>query len=940
MQLFNLPKKIAHYTLTRFIARGGMGEVYLAIDDNLQRHVAVKFLNIQKQDQERRQRFMTEARAIASVNHPNIVTIHDVGEVVELIDAAQWSIPYIAMEYVEGESLDNLLKTSLSFQDTTKIAIQIAEGLIAAHKRRLVHRDIKPSNIMITYDGRVKLLDFGLTKFIRDNSAEASTQIQKTEEGAILGTIDYMSPEQALGRKVDDRSDIFSFGIVLYQLLSGQHPFYGENSVEVIAKIVTQTPFPWPDNCEAPASLKEIVDKCLKKDPEERFQTSQQLLEALQMADEQFGDQKMNSSLSKTLALKYESKTRTDEQTSNTLEHRLNTVEQRNATIIDEKNATTNNEKMLASAVSGKMLTNIFIGILVVSLLSAFYFWFKQKSATVSSKQLHGIQFTTKSGLDFYPAFSPDGKWLAYSSDHTGSFEIYVRQLTSGGREIPITADGGQNFQPAWSPDGERIAFHSKNRGGIWVVPAFGGLAKQITNFGSKPAWSPNRSAIAFQSDPLIDLAANSFAALPPSSIWIVVPETGELTQLTKPGRPEGGHGAPAWSPDGKRIAFSTYDRIKSTIWSVSSTGVDLVKVVDQEKHSYDPIYSPDGKSLYYCNISKNWSYGMWQVGLRNGTGEVVGEPTELTNLGLGPVKHLAVSPDGKRLAYSSLSITSNLFEISLDSSGQAEGKPKPLTKDTGRNTRPAFSPDGSKIAFTKWRSGVNEDIWMMNVDGSGEVQLTNHSDSDSTPSWFPDGSKIAFSSKRGGHVALWSVDLKSGREEKIFDIGDDIDYARLSPNGQEVIFNLRRGSTLNLWKGTLSNGQTEQLTFDAELMGFGCWSNDGKQIALEIKRGENMNLAVIPNSGGEPRRLTIGKGQDWPYSWSPDNDKVAFAGLRDGVWNIFWASTSKGDRKQLTTNDKLNIYVRYPAWSPDGKKIIHEQVETTGNIWLIENLK
>lgn len=937
MQSIRLPKKIDHYTLTKFIARGGMGEVFLAVDDNLQREVAVKLLYIHNKDDERRLRFMTEARSIASLNHPNVVIIYSVGEYLQHSNGEIDSIPYIAMEFIDGEPLQNFIESRrLSLHDKVSIAIQIAEGLAAAHQRKIVHRDIKPSNVMVTYDGRIKILDFGLSKLILDSTPDASTQIKQTGEGTILGTIDYLSPEQAMGKKIDTRSDIFSLGIVLFQMFTGRHPYPGTNSVEVIAKIVTQEPIPWPENNTTPETLRKIILQCLRKDPDERFPSVEDLIDALEefktsLPPEPRKSRKINREMMEVVVA---------DPLSNPSLAVCMTEELRRSTTTEQAQP----ESITIVRQDPPYWKMLAILSLVLLAVSSVYFW--RSSLTPlpppEKRPINNLQITSSSGLDFYPAFSPDGKWIAYSSDRNGSFEIYIKQLGTSGREIQVTSDGGQNFQPAWSPDGETLAYHSKAKGGVWIVPAFGGtVGRQLTEFGSTPAWSPDGKQLAFQSDGLIDLAANSFSALPPSTIWTISTQGSELKQITKQGTPGGGHGRPVWSPDGKWIVFSTYDRVTSDVWIVSLDGAQLNEIEHNIRYGYDPIFSPDGRFIYYCGIDNKSTYGIWKIPFSSESGKQTDKATEVASLGLGPIKQIAISADGKRLAYSAMTLTSNLWVQPLNKSGAPEGRPTPLTRDTGRNTRPVYSPDGKHLAFTRWKAGVNEDVWIMDPEGKNPLQITTDYEVDTNPDWFPDNSRIGFLSRRGGSQRYWLVNLKTGREEMIFDPQESIDFARLSPDGTRIAYNSRKaGETINLWVADIASKKTWQLTFDKELMGFPCWSPDSRIIAFEVKRGENIHLAVIPADGGDSKQLTRVAGQHWPYGWSSDNDRILFAGLRNGFWNIWWISVSTGKEMQLTKYENLNAYVRYPSWSPKGDRIIYEYVETTGNIWMIDNLE
>lgn len=569
-------------------------------------------------------------------------------------------------------------------------------------------------------------------------------------------------------------------------------------------------------------------------------------------------------------------------------------------------------------------------GIIAV-LAIGFFVWKSRQEQTEAVKFLKPTQITTWTGLDIYSSFSPDGNSVAYSSDQNGNFEIYVKPLAPDANELQLTSDGQQNFQPAFSPDGKFIAFYSKNRGGIWTIPATGGKTKQITTFGSHPAWSPDGKLIAFQSDPITDLGANATPAMPPSTIWTVSAQGGEPTQLTQLGNPAGGHGSPAWSPDGKRLVFCTSDFGFSTVWTISSKGGDVKQVA--KGYLNDPIYAPDGESIYYGS-----DYGLWKIRVSPETGEPVGEAVELANTSPARLRHFAVSADGKKIAYAPLVISSNIQSIPLSpDEHEATGEPVSLTQNRRfRNTIPSFSPDGKKIAYQSFSVGEKIDIWLMEADGKNAVQVTT--EGGWVPSWFPDGKQIAFASNRQERNKAWATNLKTGQDKPLLDFGeDDVQFLRLSPDGRQFSFNSKKGGTINIAIIPTTGGEAKQLTFDKELAGFACWSPDGKTLGFQIKRGDDTHIAVMPSEGGEITQLTFDKGQSWAHSFSPDGDKIVFAGFREGVWNLYWVSRSTKQQKQLTNYTKLNSYARYPSWSPLGNKIAFEYAETTGNIWIAD---
>jgi eukaryotic-like serine/threonine-protein kinase len=922
---------VGSYEIVSFLSRGGMGEVYLAEDKNLHRRVALKLLPpYLSQHSDRRHRFEQEARAASSLNHPNILTIHEIGNVA--------GGHFIATELVEGETLRQRISSGrLKMPEVLEIAVQIGGALRAAHAAGIVHRDIKPENVMVRPDGIVKVLDFGLAKLTEQtptSDSEAMTRV-KTNPGMVMGTAQYMSPEQASGLEVDARADIWSFGCVIYEMLLGRAPFHGATTSHVIVSILEKEPawHDWPFG-EMPAELEWIVRKSLRKDPEERYQTAKELLGDLKSLKQR---SEFSAELERTTPLEHASRALVETaETSASVSGRITEAQ----TPITSGRETLGKPfgregsfKVLALAI---LAVAIFVGIYKFAIRDQPADEEKTASLAETPGVLKTTQITSGSGLDLHPSLSPDGNSIVYSSDHGSGYEIYVRQLTPGGREIQLTSDGAQNFEPTWAPDGKLIAYHSKNRGGVWTVPALGGVTKQLTEFGSNPAWSPDGGSLVLQSHGIgDDLFALGSGALLTTTLWTISSQGGTPRQITVMGKPAGGHGSPSWSPDGKRIAFASYDPARTEIFTISSQGDQLKRVAN----GIDPIYAPDGNIYFVSFGTDNLNFGLSKVRVSPESGEPIGEPIEIASTGAARIKRLTISADGKRIAYTPLTGVSNLLSVHVPlGANEATEPPVALTRDTSyRNSSPAFSPDGKKVAYHVSRVGGRQDIWLLDLEGENATQLTTDPASDQRPSWFPDGEQIAFQSKRQGKEMVLAIDLRSGKEITLFEPGQDLTFPRISPDGKQLAFNSKKSGTTNIWVASIESGAVKQLTFDKEAMGFPCWSPDGQFLAFEVKRGDATHIGIMPSAGGPVVELTSDRGQSWPHSWSPDGDKISFAGFRNGVWNLWWVSRTSRAVKQVTSYSKLNAFVRYPTWSPQGDRIVYEYTETTGNIWLME---
>ena len=419
-----------------------------------------------------------------------------------------------------------------------------------------------------------------------------------------------------------------------------------------------------------------------------------------------------------------------------------------------------------------------------------------------------------------------------------------------------------------------------------------------------------------------------------PSAIWIVPSSGGVPRQITHPGNPSGGHSSPSWSPDGKQIVFESSDYLLSAIWLVEIQNGATKRIVSGNS----PIFSSDGQQIYFVDTQT----GLNRIQL-SASGDPIGEPTSIMGPGPGTwIRSPSLSADGKTIVYSGSRILSNLWTVPLSPfTADVIGQPSTFSSDTSqRNNLARFSPDGRRIALNRWRPGSSADIWVADADGRNLNQLTNNPATDYQPSWFPDGKKIAFLSDRENQnrkFALWTISLSTGKEERLFELNEGAQFVVLSPDGSQIAFNYVQNGIINIWIASLKDGQRKQLTFAKDLMGFPCWSPDGRLLAFENQVGEDAHLMVIPGNGGPITQLTFGPGKSWPHSWSADGDKIAFAGQRDGVWNVYWISLSTKTQKQLTNYTKLNSFVRYPAWSPQGNQIVYEYAETTGNIWLLE---
>jgi Tol biopolymer transport system component/DNA-binding winged helix-turn-helix (wHTH) protein len=533
-------------------------------------------------------------------------------------------------------------------------------------------------------------------------------------------------------------------------------------------------------------------------------------------------------------------------------------------------------------------------------------------------------RMSARTGVDTTPALSPDGRQVAFASDRTGALEIYVLALTPGAREVAVTGDGGQNIQPAWSPDGAWIAFHSRKRRGVWVVPSTGGAARQVVDFGSRPAWSPDGTRIAFTSD------AGGMAAQ--SVIGIVRADGSERVELTRIGSPPGGHREPAWSRDGRTIAFAVASgRWSQEIWTVPAAGGAPRRIAAPAIGGVDPQFAPGDRALYWGAASVRFNgFALWVQPLDAESAAPSGAPVDVAPVG-GLLEGLSVAADGT-VAFGAASADQNLWAVDLAPDG-APGEPFRVTHDAVRASYPGYSPDG-RIVYLQAGPGRPASIWTMPGGGGPATVLTEEFDP-CTPGWFRDGRVLAMrASPYPG--TLWTIDSQTRRTRQTAVHGPDVASARPSPDGREVAFHvIEPDGVMNVWVQPLDGGPRRRVTADAEAVSYPAWSPDGRSLAVEIKRGDQTHVGVVPLAGGPVEQLTSEPGQSWPHSFSPDGEHIAFAGERDGVWNVYAVSRRTRAVRQLTRFTSPSGYVRYPAWSPDGRRIVFERSIRQAAVWV-----
>jgi len=885
---------IGPYQIVDHLAAGGMGNIYLAEDTRLGRKVVLKALPTAfTKDLERVRRFQLEARAASALNHPNIVTVYEIGQVDHL--------HYIAIEFIEGETLrQRLTDGPLKIAEALKFANSVANALWAAHDAGIVHRDIKPENIMVRSDRVVKVLDFGIAKLTESKPivSEASTLFQ-TQQGIIIGTAPYMSPEQARALPVDPRTDIWSLGAVLYEMVGGHPAFAGPTAPDVIAAVLSREPVPLVRyRPEVPTELEWIIKKALRKDRDERYQTIREFLADLK-------------NLRQRLDFERE------------LERSQDTTEDVNT---PKPHDVSSRARDLSA---GK---TILIAAAMIGVFGLGYLLIKSLTGPRPANNSNGINFeqiTYQSGPEFFPSLSPDGKSIAYASRSSGNWDIHFQTL---GRPdwINLTKDSPvDDSQPAFSPNGDRIAFRSeRDGGGVYVMSANGGSPTRISDFGYSPSWSPDGTQIVIGTEMIPQPSTRPTT----SELWKIDLNTRQRQRLSA-----GDALQSAFSPHQKRIAYwSRPDRYgqREHIWTIPANGGQAVAVTDGSSTDLNPVWSPDGRYLYFSS-NRGGSSNIWRVAIDEETGVTSGVPEAVTAMGgTTAVLHLSVSRDG-RLAYSAQTELRNLRSVSFNAGQGTVGKPVSITQGSMQLWFPDPSPDGQWL--TAYSMGQQRHIFVMRTDGSEQRDVTPGEYRYAWPRWSPDGQRIVFSSRRTGEYELWIVnrdgsDLRQltqcsgGHYSPWSADGSMIAYSIHTPRNDCVVMNPDKswGEQKLVYLAPLSDAS---LSFEAW-----SWSPDGKKLAgiKHLSNGVHSGIGVYDLETKTYDWLT--DFGDWPI-WLNDKRRLLF--VSQGKLLLFDTQTRKY-QQLLVVNDQ-DVDIGSPAISRDNRTLYFTYVAAEADIWVMQ---
>jgi Tol biopolymer transport system component len=863
--------RLGPYEVLSPIGAGGMGEVYRARDTRLGREVAIKVLPAARiADAGRRSRFAQEARAASALNHPNIVAIYDINQAN--------GVDFLVMELVRGKTLDQLIgRNGLRLTDTLRYALQIIEALSKAHGAGIVHRDLKPTNVMVTEDGVVKLLDFGLAKLDEPATSIAEDEGTRTihlrpellsAEGTVIGTIAYMAPEQAEGKKVDARADVFSFGALLYEMVTGHRAFTGDSSVSTLAAVIKTDPKP-PSQvvADVPRDLERIILRCLRKDAARRFQSTSDIKVELEDLKEESDSGRLAPP---------------------------------------------------ATVSRGPSRTRwIAAGLAIPVLVAAV--WYLRPVGTPGLHSPIVLPFTTYDGLEAYPTFSPDGNQVAFTWDgeKCDNQDIYVRVIGTA-TALRLTSDPAPDIFPASSPDGRQIAFLRGDA--IYLIPPIGGQERKLADVpGTRGrfSWSADGKWIAVaQAD--ITPEANG--------IFLISAEGGGRRRLTTRQGPSF-DAEPAVSPDGKKLAYANC----TSPWSCQLDLVDLddhLNLRGAARRLKTPLlsspalaWSADGQTILYDRklgfTNTLSSDRLWRTSFQPG---VEPERLEYTD---DTASFPALSRVGRRLVYTRDTRKTNIWKWK-------DGRVEKILSSTQLENFPQYSPDGRKIAFQSTRSGLHQ-VWVANADGSGVVQLTNSPRFSGSPYWSPDGHWIAYDQlDADGRWDIWVIDSSGGQPRQLTTFPENENAPSFSRDGKWVYFYSNHTGRAEIYRIAFAGGTPVRLTENGGMDPSESW--DG--LWLYYQRGGDLYVRSL--NGGPERQFLNGI----ELRRFCDTEHGRFYITKEGNSYSLRRMGPATDKSELLGELDQTV-TRGISVSPDGKSVLYTvSIDGGADLRLVENFR
>jgi serine/threonine protein kinase len=874
--------QIDRYKVISSLGSGGMGEVYLAHDERLNRKIALKLLPAHfTTNQERMWRFQQEARMASALNHPNIITIHEIGQVENR--------NFIATEFVDGETLRQHLKRgALSVPESLDIAIQICRALVAAHNAGIVHRDIKPENIMLRHDGYVKVLDFGLAKLTGQREQPTQGDLSDRVDfssGLLMGTVRYMSPEQAGGLLVDVRTDVWSLGVVLYEMLTGCAPFEGITSGDLIASILKHKPAPLTTLApNTPVDLQRIVAKALEKDRDERYESIKAMLVDLESLENASG--------------------------------------QINALPIQVKKRLSNSRPLATLAIVSLLTTGLGLTV------------YKLRRRTVVSIPPPNMKITTLSnGGAWVPAISPDGKYVAYVANNAnGELAVWIKTVATASA-FQLVAPAGVNYgAPVFSRDGSYLYYSVQDMNNMseyyivdyYRIPIGGGDSRKIlSNVRAGVSFSPDGNQIAF----------NRISQTSQTDELLIANPDGTAEHVIASRRwPEHFWGA-AWSPDGQLIAFGARNRDGNNFYNTFMAvpvngGPEQLLTSNRWMHAAIALWLGDGSGLLVTGIEEATDpEQIYSISYPSGE---VSQVTHDTN----SYSCLQVTADSRTLVAEIADTTSNIW-VAPD--GDASRARQITTGGKDGIGGLAWTPDGKII-----HSPAGKTISIINSDGSNPRQLNTDDIGSASPALTPDGRYLLFAARRNHAWGIWRADM-DGRNPTLLANSRTVFETASSTDGRWVFFHCI-GSTgqPSVCRVALEGGAVDELTHEYSY--YPAVSPDGNWVAYFTPSETKMRLRVIPSAGGPPvKTFDVAPETDYITSsdnvlWTADGRYLTYIKNEGDTSNI-WGQPFRGGVPQRLTNFSGQRIFKF-AWSPDGKQLAVARGEYNRQIVLLTNFR
>jgi Tol biopolymer transport system component len=899
---------IGRYELLEKLGEGGMGVVYRARDVLLNRFAALKFLPDAGMDEDRKRRFLHEAQVASSLNHPNIVTIYEI--------SLEPPREFIAMEYVPGRPLDAVIgPTGLPFKDVLAYAVQIADALAAAHAVGIVHRDVKPANVLISDAGLAKVLDFGLAKLVERAPAVADDVTRtvaiglspRTVEGAIVGTISYMSPEQAEGKPVDHRSDVFSFGAMLYEMLTGKRAFMGDSPVSTLAAILrADAPDLTRQLPDIPPEFNRVLHRCLEKSPERRWQSMADVRAILEDLK-----QDLQSGQFARIA------------------------------------APGSAAPAPRRAASRGWLYGAAGAVGVAILAAAALTLWRPRQAETPAQPYTFRRMTSDTASNVAPTISADGKVIAYSSDRSqsGTTDIWIQQV-AGGEPVRLTSGLGLSHSPSFSPDGSRIVFHGgPDSRGIYVVSTFGGAARRIAD-GQGPAFSPDGAQISYISQTYDRIMLISAMGGTPREL----PVKHSLTNR------------PQWLPDGKRLLFAGVDlKAPGQPFDWYTVPVDGGEEIScgAAKWLGGPRVSPLSISSAgaLIQLGEADTANVYRVPFDLAQARVTGAPIAVT-MAPGISFWPSASADGTKIVFGyAPSYNTNLWAMNVDpASGTVSGDPRPLTGGLVDRAAPYPSPDGKRIAY-KAISGRTQEIRVLEV-ASGQETRIGETPGATPPVISDDGTQVAYGVREKDSLSIYAAPVTGGVARRIctgcgrpiewFGHSTRILYDEAAKNSEIAVLDVAAGKSTTILRSKAKRIYTPRLSPDRRWLGFtGVTAalNSGDFKTYLVPFSEN---GEIPEGEWKPLTGASPVDERQPF-WSPDGRFLYFLSVRDGfrcVWAVRFDQVSSKAMGEPFPVHHLHQYrhslldfsdVADIGLSLAGKTMLLAVRDIQANIWLAE---